>query len=66
MTHINYKAVKERMTISNKGFWKVQSIQRLTTRLQNHYNPKDYILLKTIQKPPLKLPKFISFQHEKK
>ena len=66
MTHINYKAVKERMTISNKGFWKVQSIQRLTTRLQNHYNPKDYILLKTIQKPPLKLPKFISFQHEKR
>lgn len=66
MTHINYKAIKDRMLESTKGFWKVQSIHRLTTRLQNRYNPKDYIILKTIKKPPPKLPAFISFEHEEK
>ena len=55
MTHINYKAVKERMTISNKGFWKVQSIQRLTTRLQNHYNPKRLYLIKNNTKASFKI-----------
>ena len=32
MTHINYKNVKERMTETNKGFWKVQLIHKLTTK----------------------------------
>ena len=64
MTHINYKAVKDRMLETSKGFWKVKSIHKLTTRLQSRYNPKDFIILKTIKKPPPKLPSFISFEHE--
>ena len=63
MTHINYKNVKERMTETNKGFWKVQLIHKLTTKLSMRYNPKDFITLKTIKKPPQKLPSFISFEH---
>ncbi len=64
MTHINYNAVKDRMLETSKGFWKVKSIHTLTTRLQSRYNPRDFILLKTIKKPPPKLPSFISLEHE--
>ena len=63
MTHINYNAVKDRMLETSKGFWKVKSIHTLTTRLQSRYNPRDFILLKTIKKPPPKLPSFISLEH---
>lgn len=66
MTHINYKNVKERMSETSKGFWKVQSIHKLTTKLKMRYNPKDYIILKTIKKPPPKIPPFILFEHEEK
>ena len=66
MTHINYNKLKQRMCFTNKGFWKVQSIHKLTTRLQLKYNPKDYILLKIIKKPPPKIPPFISFEHFEK
>ena len=61
---VNYKAVKDRMLESTKGFWKVQSIHRLTNRLKNRYNPRDFIILKTIKKPPQKLPSFISLERE--
>ena len=63
MTHINYKSVKDRMYETNKGFWKVQSIHKLTTRLKTRYNPKDYIILKAIKKPEPNLPSFISLEH---
>lgn len=63
MTHINYKNVKERISEISKGFWKVQLIHKLTTKLNTRYNPKDFITLKTIKKPPQKLPSFISFEH---
>ena len=66
MTHINYKSVKDRMYETNKGFWKVQSIHKLTKRLESRYSPKDYIILKTIKKPDPKLPSFISLLHEKR
>lgn len=66
MTHINYKNVKERMSESSKGFWKVQLIHKLTTKLSMRYNPKDFITLKTIKKPPQKLPSFITFEHSSK
>ena len=66
MTHINYKNLKERMSETSKGFWKVQSIHKLTTQLKMRYNPKDYIILKTIKKPPPKIPPFILFEHEVK
>lgn len=66
MTHINYKNVKERISEINKGFWKVQSIHKLTAKLKMRYNPKDYIILKTIKKPPPKIPPFILFMHEEK
>ena len=66
MTHINYKNAKERMSETSKGFWKVQTIHKLTTQLKLRYNPKDYIILKTIKKPPPKIPPFILFEHEKK
>ena len=61
---VNYKAVKDRMLESTKGFWKVQSIHRLTNRLKNRYNPRDFIILKTIKKPPQKFPSFISLESE--
>ena len=64
MTHTNYKNIRERMSETNKGFWKVQSIHKLTTRLKTRYNPKDFIILKTIKKPPPKIPPFILFAHE--
>lgn len=64
MTHINYQNLKDRMSETSKGFWKVQSIHRLTTKLKIRYNPKDFIILKTIKKPPPKIPPFIYFQHE--
>ena len=64
MTHINYQNLKDRMSETSKGFWKVQSIHRLTTKLKIKYNPKDYIILKTIKKPPPKIPPFIFFRHE--
>ena len=66
MTHTNYKNIRERMSETNKGFWKVQSIHKLTTRLKTRYNPKDFIILKTIKKPPPKIPPFIFFKHEEK
>lgn len=64
MTHINYKNLKERMSETNKGFWKVQSIHKLNTKLKMRYNPKDFIILKGIKKPSQKIPSFISFIHE--
>ena len=64
MTHINYKATKDRMLESAKGFWKVKSVHKLTNRLKIRYNPKDFIILKTIKKPDPKLPSFISFEHK--
>ena len=64
MTHINYKATKERMLESAKGFWKVKSVHKLTNRLKIRYNPQDFIILKTIKKPDPKLPSFISFEHQ--
>ena len=66
MTHTNYKNIRERMSETNKGFWKVQSIHKLTTRLKTRYNPKDFIILKTIKKPPPKIPPFIFFKREEK
>jgi len=66
MTHINYKNIRERMSKTNKGFWKVQSIHKLATKLKMRYNPKDYIILKTIQKSAPKIPPFILFRHEEK
>ena len=63
ITHINYKNVKDRMTETSKGFWKVQLIHKLTTKLSMRYNPKDFITLKIIKKSPQKLPSFISFKH---
>ncbi len=66
MTHMNYKNVKERMSETSKGFWKVQSIHKLTAKLQLRYNPKDFIILKTIKRPPPKIPPFIFFEHEEK
>ena len=64
MTHINYKATKDRMLESAKGFWKVKSVHKLTNRLKIRYNPQDFIILKTIKKPDPKLPSFISFEHQ--
>ena len=64
MTHINYKATKDRMLESAKGYWKVKSVHKLTNRLKIRYNPKDYIILKTIKKPDPKLPSFISLEHK--
>ena len=66
MTHINYKNLRERMSETSKGFWKVQSIHKITEKLKNRYNQKDYIILKTIKKPPIKTPPFILFEHEEK
>jgi hypothetical protein len=52
------------MLESAKGFWKVKSIHKLTNRLNNRYNYKDYIILKTIKKPAPKVPSYISFEHK--
>ena len=66
MTHINYKVSKNRMLESAKGFWKVKTIHTLTNRLKQGYNSKDFIILKTIKKPPPEIPSFISFEHKTK
>ena len=64
MPFTNYKILKERMTGINKGFWKVQSIHKLSTKLSNRFNTKDYIIMKTIQKTPNYIPPFITFFNE--
>ena len=66
MTHINYQNLKRRMCFANKGFWKVQSIHKLSTKLQLRYNPKYFIALKLIKRHLPKIPPFISFQHQEK
>ena len=64
LTH--YKCLKERMAELNKGFWKVQSIYKLSTKLSNKFNTKDFIIMKTIQRTPNYIPPFISFSNESK
>ena len=66
MTHINYKAVKERMLETSKGFWKVKSIHKLASRLQARYDPNDFLILNRIKRPDPKLPSFIRLEHEVK
>jgi len=66
MPFTNYKSLKERMAEINKGFWKVQSIHKLSTRLANRFNTKDFIIMKTIQRTPKYIPPFISFSNENK
>ena len=63
MTHMHYNVSKTRMLESAKGFWRVKTIHTLTNRLKQGYNVKDFIILKTIKKPPPKVPSFISFEH---
>ena len=64
MPFTNYKIVKERMSEINKGFWKVQSIHKLSTKLSHKFNTKDFIIMKTIQRTPKYIPPFISFSNE--
>ena len=64
MTHMNYEVSKSRMLESAKGYWKVKTIHKLTNRLNNRYNSKDFIILKTIKKPAPEAPSFISFEHK--
>ena len=64
MPFTNYKILKERMAEINKGFWKVQSIHKLTTKLSNRFSTKDFIIMKTIQRPKQNIPPFISFSNE--
>ena len=64
MPFTNYKRLKERMSEINKGFWKVQSIHKLSTKLSNRFNTKDFIIMKTIQRTPNYIPPFISFSNE--
>ena len=64
MPFTNYKNLKERMAEINKGFWKVQSIHKLSTKLSHRFNTKDFIIMKTIQKSPKYVPPFISFSNE--
>lgn len=64
MTITNYKNLRERLVEINKGFWKVQSIHKLSTKLSRRFNTKDYIIMKTIQKTPKFVPPFISFSNE--
>ena len=59
----NYKILKERMTEKNKGFWKVQSIHKLETKLSTKFNTKDYILMKYFQRTQKDIPSFISFSN---
>ena len=61
-----YKSLKERLAEINKGFWKVQSIHKLSTKLSNKFNTKDFIIMKTIQKTPNYIPPFITFSNESK
>ena len=64
MPFTNYKILKERMSEKNKGFWKVQSIHKLSTKLSHKFNTKDFIIMKTIQRTPKYIPPFISFSNE--
>ena len=66
MPFTNYKILKERMAEINKGFWKVQSIHKLSTKLSNRFSTKDFIIMKTIQKPKQYIPPFISFSNERR
>ena len=59
----NYKILKERMAEKNKGFWKVQSIHKLETKLSTKFNTKDYILMKYFQRTQKDIPSFISFSN---
>ena len=62
----NYRILKEIMTEKNKGFWKVQSIHKLSTKLSHRFNAKDFILMKNIQRGNKFIPPFISFSNESK
>ena len=64
MPFTNYKILKERMSEINKGFWKVQSIHKLSTKLSHKFNTKDFIIMKTFQTTPKYIPPFISFSNE--
>ena len=64
MTHINYKDLKERMSQILKGFWKVQSIHKLSSQPRIKINNKEYLLLTPKSLKPT--PSFISFCHEEK
>ena len=64
MPFTNYKILKKRMAEKNKGFWKVQSIHKLTTRLSQRFNTKDFIIMKIIQNNKKYIPPFISFSNE--
>jgi hypothetical protein len=59
----NYKILKERMIEKNKGFWKVQSIHKLETKLSTKFNTQDYILMKYFQRTQKDIPSFISFSN---
>lgn len=63
MPSTNYKILKERMAEKNKGFWKVQSIHKLETKLSNKFNTKDYIIMKYFQRTQKDIPSFISFSN---
>ena len=65
MPYTNYKLLKERMSKISKGFWKVQSIHKLATKLSNHFTTKDFILMKSLTKSPI-LPSFITLVNESK
>ena len=64
MPFTNYKILKERMSEKNKGFWKVQSIHKLSTKLSHRFNTKDFITMRIIQKNQRYIPPFISFSNE--
>lgn len=64
MPKIHYKLLKERMSKTSKGFWKVQLIHKLTQKKSEKFNTKDFLLLKSIQKADQVLPSFINFTSE--
>ena len=66
MPFTNYKILKERMSKLSKGFWKVQSIHKLATKLSNRFNTKDFILMKSLTKSPQISPSFITLINESK
>ena len=66
MPATNYKILKDRMVEKNKGFWKVQSIHKLETKLSTKFNTKDYILMKYFQRTQKDIPSFISFANMSK
>lgn len=61
----NYRMLKERMSKTSKGFWKVQLIHKLTKRLSQKFNTEDFLMMKHIKKPDQVIPSFIKFTSEK-